>query len=153
MAAASTSISSMGENYVLPSTNSSKPYQYLVEIIGLDHNYCRPWSEREKIPHARPVKDLFLPQTEKETEPSKGAEASKTNEENELIDVVTVEEVPPHGPAAINMQYDVAKSKIVMSECEKYVSSASSKKTPDTWEELICRYGSLEKIWTESLYI
>ena len=150
MAVVSSSISSMGEDYVLPSTNSSKPYQYLVEMIGLDHNYCRPWSEREKIPHARPAKDLFSPVAEKDSEPPKETEVSKTNEEDELIDVDTVEEAPLHGPAAINMQYDVMKSKIVMSECEKYVSSASSKKTPDTWEELICRYASLGKIWIES---
>ena len=137
--AASSSISSMGEEYVLPSTNSSRPYQYLVEIIGLDHNYCRPWSEREKIPHVRPAKDLFSPQTENETEASKKPEDNKLSTEDELIDVDTVQEAPLRGPGALNMQYDVMKSKIVMSECEKYVSSASSKRTPDTWEELICR--------------
>ena len=143
--AASSSISSMGEAYVLPSTNSSKPYQYLVEIIGLDHNYCRPWSEREKIPHVRPAKNLFSPQSENETErqaeESKKSEEKKSKPENEIIDVDTVDEAPLHGPAAVSMQYDVMKSKIVMSECEKYVSSASSKRTPDTWEELICRTG------------
>ena len=137
--AASSSISSMGEDYVLPSSNSSKPYQYLVGTIGLDHNYCRPWSEREKIPHVRPTKNLFSPQTENEMEQSKKSKENKSKPVDEIIDVDTVEESPLHGPAAVHMQYDVMKSKIVMSECEKYVSSASSKRTPDTWEELICR--------------
>ena len=129
----------MGGEYVLPSSNSSKPYQYLVETIGLDHNYCKPWCEREKIPHARPAKRLFSPQSENDSEPSKNAEEKKPSKEDEIIDVDTVEEAPLHGPGAINMQYDVMKSKIVMSECQKYVSSVSSKRTPDTWEELICR--------------
>ena len=143
------STSSAGENYVLPSTNTAKPQQHLVDIINLDHNYCRPWSEREKIPHARPAKNLFWPQTENECEEGSEKKMSKTKEkpqdkkvvkEEEIVDVDTVEEEPLHGPAAVNMQYDIVKSKTVMSECEKYVSSSSSKRTPDTWEELICRY-------------
>ena len=137
--AAASSVLTMGEEYVLPSANSSKPYQYLVDIISLDHNYCKPWSERQKIPHARPAKELFSHQTESESEASKKRNDSKSKGEDDLIDVDTIHEGPVHGPGAINMQYDVMKSKIVMSECEKYVSSASSKRTPDTWEELICR--------------
>lgn len=136
---AASSLTSMGEEDVLPSTNSEKPYQYLVEIIGLDHNYCRPWSDREKVPHASPVRTLFSHQTENEVCETKKPEEKKVKDGEEFIDVETVDEAPRRGPGAINMQYDVVKSRIVMSECEKYVSSASSKRTPDTWEELICR--------------
>ncbi|XP_028414974.1 KAT8 regulatory NSL complex subunit 3-like isoform X2 [Dendronephthya gigantea] len=147
---AASSISSIDENYVLPKTNNVKPQQNLVDIINLDHNYCRPWSEREKIPHARPAKNLFWPQTENEyeegndtttSEAKRKPEDKKVVKVDEVIDVETVEEEPLNGPAAVNMQYDVVKSKIVMSECEKYVNSSSSKRTPDTWEELICRTG------------
>ncbi|XP_046850770.1 KAT8 regulatory NSL complex subunit 3-like isoform X2 [Xenia sp. Carnegie-2017] len=105
---------------------------------------------KRKLPHARPAVNLFASQVAPvdgiEAEKSKkknsdDAKNTKTEQEEEIIDVDSVEEPPPSGPGAINIQYDVVKSKIVMSECEKYVNSTSSKRTPDTWEELICRTG------------
>lgn len=146
---ATPSVTVVGEINPFPKSNSVKPHQNMIELITLEHNYCKPWSEREKLPHARPAVNLFASQVAPvdgiEAEKSKkknsdDAKNTKAGQEEEIIDVDTVEEPPPSGPAAINIQYDVVKSKIVMSECEKYVNSTSSKRTPDTWEELICRF-------------
>ena len=137
--ASSSVLLSAGKDFVLTSSNSSKPLQYLIEVIGLDHGYSKPWSSQQRVPNPRPVKTLFTRDAVVDKELAKGPNKNKTEPEEMFIDVEAVDEVNPSGPYDIKMQYDVSKSKIAMGECERYVSSVSSKKTPDTWEELICR--------------
>lgn len=100
--------------------------QSLVEIILTDHAYTKPWSAHPEASKAKPMKTLFLPKNDEETLCKKL--------EDEIIDVCDVE-------PSINstIVYDTTKAKTVMSECEKHVTTVTSKRTPDTWEELICR--------------
>lgn len=120
-----------GEEESMASTNPSRAVfvrnlQSLVEIILTDHAYTKPWSAHPEASKAKPMKTLFLPKDEDETLCKKL--------EDELIDVCDVE-------PSINstIVYDTTKAKTVMSECEKHVTTVTSKRTPDTWEELICR--------------
>ena len=137
MASTSGLLSNVGDDFVLPSSNSSKPYKYLIEVIGLDHGYAKPWSSQLRIPNPRPVKTLFLRDVESESGSS--SNESKEDAGTSFIDVESIVDANSCGPNVMNMQYDVMKSKIAMGECEKYVSTVTSRRTPDTWEELICR--------------
>lgn len=100
----------------------------LAEVILLDHSYAKPWSAHPDASKVRPVKTLFLPREDVENLPSIS--------DDEEIDVCE----PVASSCSTNIMYDTAKAKAVMAECEKYVSTVSSKKTPDTWEEQISRY-------------
>lgn len=99
----------------------------LAEIILLDHSYAKPWSAHPDASKVRPVKTLFLPREDVENLPSIS--------DDEEIDVCE----PVASSCSTNIMYDTAKAKAAMAECEKYVSTVSSKKTPDTWEEQISR--------------
>jgi regulatory NSL complex subunit 3 len=100
--------------------------QSLVEIILTDHAYTKPWSAHPEASKAKPMKTLFLPKTDEKE--------STKKQEDELIDVCDPELV-----SNSTIVYDTTKAKTVMSECEKHVTTVTSKRTPDTWEELICR--------------
>ena len=121
--ASSSVLLSAGKDFVLTSSNSSKPLQYLIEVIGLDHGYSKPWSSQQRVPNPRPVKTLFTRDAVVDKELAKGPNKNKTEPEEMFIDVEAVDEVNPSGPYDIKMQYDVSKSKIAMGECERYVSS------------------------------
>lgn len=100
--------------------------QSLAEIIHLDHSYAKPWSAHPDASKVRPVKTLFLPREDLENLP--------------LADDEEIDVCEPAVPCySANIMYDTAKAKTVMAECEKFVSTVSSKKTPDTWEEQISR--------------
>lgn len=100
--------------------------QSLTEIILIDHSYAKPWSAHPDASKVRPVKTLFLPREDVENVP--------------LIDDEEIDVCDPVAPScSANIMYDTTKAKGVMAECEKYVSTVSSKKTPDTWEEQISR--------------
>lgn len=100
--------------------------QSLAEIILLDHSYAKPWSAHPDASKVRPVKTLFLPREDVENLP--------------LTDDEEIDVCEPAAPScSTNIMYDTAKAKASMAECEKYVSTVSSKKTPDTWEEQISR--------------
>lgn len=99
--------------------------QSIVELILLDHSYAKPWSSHPDASKARPIKTLFLP---------KGDE----KEDKKINENVDVCEEPPVSVSS-SITYDVAKAKAVMAECEKHVNFVCSKRTPDTWEEQICR--------------
>ena len=101
----------------------------LAEIILLDHSYAKPWSAHPDASKVRPVKTLFLPREDVENLPS------ISDRDDEKIDVCE----PVSSLCSTNIMYDTAKAKAAMAECEKYVSTVSSKKTPDTWEEQISR--------------
>lgn len=103
--------------------------QSLAEIILLDHSYAKPWSAHPDASKVRPVKTLFLPREDVEN-----LSVIQSNNDDD-IDVCD----PVVSSCSANIMYDTAKAKAVMAECEKYVSTVSSKKTPDTWEEQISR--------------
>lgn len=109
---------------------AARDLQSLAEIILLDHSYAKPWSAHPDASKVRPVKTLFLPRKADENLPLNAPS-------NDGDDIDVCEPVVPSCSASI--MYDTAKAKAVMAECEKYVSAASSKKTPDTWEEQISR--------------
>ena len=104
--------------------------QSLAEIILLDHSYAKPWSAHPDASKVRPVKTLFLPREDVEN-----LSVNIQSNDDEEIDVGE----PVVASCSANIMYDTAKAKAVMAECEKFVSSVSSKKTPDTWEEQISR--------------
>ena len=104
--------------------------QSLAEIVLLDHSYAKPWSAHPDASKVRPVKTLFLPREDAE---NLSANIRSIHED----DIDVCEPVVPSCSASI--MYDTAKAKAVMAECEKFVSTVSSKKTPDTWEEQISR--------------
>lgn len=108
----------------------ARDLQSLAEIILLDHSYAKPWSAHPDASKVRPVKTLFLPREDVEN-----LSVNIQSNDDEEIDVG--ESVIPSCSA--NIMYDTAKAKAVMAECEKFVSTVSSKKTPDTWEEQISR--------------
>lgn len=103
--------------------------QYLADIILLDHSYAKPWSAHPDASKVRPVKTLFLPREDVEK-----LSVTQPRAEDD-IDVCE----PAASSCNASIMYDTAKAKAVMAECEKYVSTVSSKKTPDTWEEQISR--------------
>ena len=102
--------------------------QSLADVILLDHSYAKPWSAHPDASKVRPVKVLFL--SKEDTE-----KAAVIQGDDQEIDVCE----PVLSSCSASIMYDTAKAKTVMAECEKYVSSVSSKKTPDTWEEQISR--------------
>ena len=103
--------------------------QSLAEIILLDHSYAKPWSAHPDASKVRPVKTLFLPRED--------VKNFSLNHPGSKDDIDVCE--PSASSCSANIMYDTAKAKTVMAECDKYVSSVSSKKTPDTWEEQISR--------------
>ena len=110
-----------GQNYVF------RDLQSIVELILLDHSYAKPWSSHPDASKARPMKTIFLPKADEK--------ADQKIDENDFVDVCE----EPVVSVSSSITYDVAKAKTVMAECEKHVNFVCSKKTPDTWEEQICR--------------
>lgn len=110
-----------GQSYVF------RDLQSIVELILLDHSYAKPWSSHPDASKARPMKTFFLPKDDEK--------ADKKVNGNEVLDVCEDQTVS----VASSITYDVAKARVVMAECEKPVNFGSSKRTPDTWEEQICR--------------
>ncbi|KAK3734427.1 hypothetical protein QZH41_019759 [Actinostola sp. cb2023] len=107
--------------------------QSLVEIILTDHAYTKPWSAHPEASKARPMKTLFMAKTEEE----EGATKERPERDIDVCDV--------RPSNTTNIVYDTTKARAVMSECEKHVTTVTSKRTPDTWEELICRTGWMAK--------
>lgn len=99
--------------------------QSLVDIILTDHAYTKPWSAHPEASKAKPMKILFM-----------GKDAKEEDVKVKDADIDVCEIVPSTN---MNIIYDNTKAKTVMSECEKHVTTVTSKRTPDTWEELICR--------------
>ena len=108
----------------------ARDLQSLAEIILLDHSYAKPWSAHPDASKVRPVKTLFLPRED--------VENLSVNIQSNVDEEIDVGE-PVVSSCSANIMYDTAKAKAVMAECEKFVSTVSSKKTPDTWEEQISR--------------
>ena len=114
-----------GQNYIF------RDMQSLVELILLDHSYAKPWSSHPDASKARPMKTIFLPKAD--------GKANQEVDQNENVDVCE----EPIVSVSSSITYDIAKAKTVMAECEKHVNFVSSKRTPDTWEEQICRLESV----------
>ncbi|XP_072385967.1 KAT8 regulatory NSL complex subunit 3 isoform X1 [Diabrotica undecimpunctata] len=91
--------------------------------ISTEHCYARPWDWRPEASFLRPTKTLFMPKLI----PMKPAPP----ETEEQIDVEVEVEVPV-------ANYDVAKAKILMNECENHAFSARTDTEVD-WEELVSK--------------
>ncbi|XP_050506248.1 KAT8 regulatory NSL complex subunit 3 isoform X3 [Diabrotica virgifera virgifera] len=91
--------------------------------ISTEHCYARPWDWRPEASFLRPTKTLFMPKLI----PTKPA----IPETEELIDVEAEVEVPVPN-------YDVAKAKTLMNECENQAIAARTDIEVD-WEELVSK--------------
>ncbi|XP_033757078.1 KAT8 regulatory NSL complex subunit 3-like isoform X2 [Pecten maximus] len=103
---------------------------HIVDFVGLDHCYSKPWSAHPDASNARPVKLLFM------TKPSK----PQTTQDQILavrdieVDVVGDEVIPPP-------PYEMAKARSLMHECDRSVNFARADNCADDAEDHVSKVG------------
>ncbi|CAG9857675.1 unnamed protein product [Phyllotreta striolata] len=93
--------------------------------VSTDHCYARPWNWRPEASFLRPTKTLFIPKLV----PVKSSNSIQDNDD--AIDIESEVEVPAPN-------YDVAKAKSLMEECEKHAFSIRAD-TEEDWEEKVSK--------------
>ncbi|XP_056004677.1 KAT8 regulatory NSL complex subunit 3-like isoform X5 [Ostrea edulis] len=97
----------------------------MMEVVGMDHGYSKPWSAHPDASHARPVKLIYMQRVPRN-------QTAENANDHEIIDVVDAP-AKPHPP------YDMAKARSLMHECDRHVNFARMEDGPDDWEEHITR--------------
>ncbi|KAK3610444.1 hypothetical protein CHS0354_016623 [Potamilus streckersoni] len=101
----------------------------MMDIIGLDHCYSKPWSAHPDASNARPLKTIFMAKF-----PRNHTLEQSMPEPDLPLEVVNVAAKP--GPL-----YDVTKARTLMNECERHVNFARMEESPEDWEDHLNRSG------------
>lgn len=103
--------------------------EFVMDIVGMDHCYSKPWSAHPDASNARPIRTIFMAKF-----PRNQSLEQSMPEPDITLDVVTVH-------SQTSPAYDMTKARQVMNECEKHVSVARPEEGPDDWEEKLNRVG------------
>ncbi|XP_060071274.1 KAT8 regulatory NSL complex subunit 3-like [Ylistrum balloti] len=103
---------------------------HIVDFVGLDHCYSKPWSAHPDASNARPVKLLFMTKpTKTQTTPDQLLSARDIE-----IDVVGDSVIPPP-------PYEMAKARSLMHECDRSVNFARTENCADDAEDHVSKVG------------
>lgn len=103
---------------------------HIVDFVGLDHCYSKPWSAHPDASNARPAKLLFMA---KPTKPQTTADQILGSRDNE-IDVTGDDVIPPP-------PYEMAKARSLMHECDRSVNFARADNCADDAEDHVSKVG------------
>ncbi|XP_021352288.1 KAT8 regulatory NSL complex subunit 3-like isoform X2 [Mizuhopecten yessoensis] len=103
---------------------------HIIDFVGLDHCYSKPWSAHPDASNARPVKLLFMTKPSKpQTTPDQILGARDIE-----IDIVGDDVVPPP-------PYEMAKARSLMHECDRSVNFARAESCADDAEDHVSKVG------------